>query len=379
LSYPFWLVHKGMRATRTAMSINELAHLQVTLTSEPRGFSRDWKSFLTQHGEWDQLHNLDEPLYCLPASAIYWLARVERGSSPVLNATSARAERQYAELCAQHNAVGSWQGRSIVYPYSRPPSNSVLQSLLSQSGWSNALKRQMQQGLKKIEPANLRLKGYVGWLLTEPAFLHAVSRLAESWRSLPVEQRPSFPLGRPLRLEVEPRDSSPAPTALATFGGAVRDFLDRWGLIQLTTWDLPDPQGPLVPSPLPANSPALPRHGIHIVLPLHYGLQGNDELQKQILEFQRQAARDLGLNETMAGLEHFNAYATMFDIIHLERTMLSRIGSRRPPRGFIGRVEQAVAAMLGGSLERVRKMRKAIARCRRGKRADVAWLRPRAR
>jgi hypothetical protein len=147
----------------------------------------------------------------------------------------------------------------------------------------------------------------------------------------------------------------------------------------MATWDLPEPQGPLLPNPLLPGAPALPAHGIHLVLPLHYPLQGDEDLLRQVYEFQRQAVRDLGLNESLAGLPHHKAYATMFQIIHLERTARSRLPGGRVFRGFVTHLEGALAGHLGCSIDQVQKYRKAISACRRGRRDRIAWLRPRHR
>jgi hypothetical protein len=114
------------------------------------------------------------------------------------------------------------------------------------------------------------------------------------------------------------------------------------------------------------------------VLPLHYPLQGDDNLLHQILDFQRQAARQLGLDESLAGLPHFQAYAGLFDVLHLERVIRSRFTGSRPA-GFVMALEQAIASALDCSLDSVQKSRKGISACLRGRRDRVAWLRPRNR
>ena len=123
----------------------------------------------------------------------------------------------------------------------------------------------------------------------------------------------------------------------------------------------------------------MPRHGVHLILPLHYPLQGDDGLLKQILGFQKQRAREQGLDESLAGLPHYRAYASMLDVLHLERVIRARCCAGRRPQGLVSRIEEAIAAVLDGSLAQVQKLRKAIAACQRGHRARVAWLRPRHR
>jgi hypothetical protein len=246
------------------------------------------------------------------------------------------------------------------------------------AGWSRQQQLQSRQLARAAEDAALRLKGYVGWLLTEPSFLDQTRLLAERWRALPEEQRPLFPLKQAaqpasalLGIEVTPEAD--------TFLGDVQTFLDRWGLTGLATWEMPEPQGPLLPSPVLPAALSLPRHGVHLVLPLHYPLQGDDGLLRQVFALQQQFAREQGLDDSLAGLPHYKSYAGMFDVLHLERTVRSRLGANHPPRGFVSRMEEAIADTLGSSLEQVRKFRKAITACRKGHRARVAWLRRRQR
>jgi hypothetical protein len=215
-----------------------------------------------------------------------------------------------------------------------------------------------------------RLKGYAGWLLTEPAFVEAVRQLENGWQALAPGDRPLFPLGRFLRLADPSAGVTPSVT-VAGYLGAVRAFLDRWGLTELSTWDLPNP--------LPPVAPAQPAHGIHLFLPLHYPLQGDDDLLRQILDFQRRDARELGDDESLAGLPHHKGYASLFDVLHLDRSIRARLLPGRPPPGRVAYLEEAVATGLGVSLAQVQKCRKAISACLRGQRARVAWLRPRSR
>jgi len=149
-------------------------------------------------------------------------------------------------------------------------------------------------------------------------------------------------------------------------------LLDRWGLASLPAWDLPDPQGPLLPSHLPDGAPARPAHGVWVYVPVHYPLQGDDELQRRVVEFQRQQARELNIDPSFAGNTHHETYDRMFQVIHLERAVRSRFA--HPPRGLASRIEDAVATALHLSVDRVRRLRKMIAQCRAGRRAAIREL-----
>jgi len=163
------------------------------------------------------------------------------------------------------------------------------------------------------------------------------------------------------------------PAGTSALAGHVRQFLDRWGLTRLITWELPDPQGPLLPNVLP-EGPARPAHGIHLFLPLHYPLQGDDDLLGRVREFQRQQANELGLPSGFAGIAHHAQYAQMFRLIHLDRAVRGRFHGR-PPRGIVSALEAAAASHLGIGAESVRRLWKWIRTCRRGGRRTIRQLR----
>ena len=235
----------------------------------------------------------------------------------------------------------------------------------------------IEQGLKRTNSTHDRLKGVAGWLLTEPMYLSEINALKVQWLSLPSTERPAFPLTRPIRMAVPHVELVEAGSDAASFAARLATFLDKWGVTRLATWDLPDPQGPIVPDLMPPNAQARPSHGIHLFVPLHYPLQGDDELVRKVQELQRQVARQLDVDDSMAGLPHYRAYAAMFDIIHLERTIRSRFPDDRRRAGLVEAIEFSAASVLNYSVDNIKKRRKAIAQCRRGGRSQIKWLQSR--
>jgi hypothetical protein len=350
--------------------------LSFKIPNPPRDWNEAWRSFRQAHPNWPPAGGA-APLYCLPEPAVRELARAVNKRPAILNKEGARAEREFSRLCIDHFAVGCWEGRPVGYHLQQvvaPPTTAELQG----TGWTPQQQTLALKLARGAVDACQRLKGYAGWLLTDPTFVQEAGALAARWHALPTAKRPTFPLGRTLL----PRARHLPPVALPAHRVLARDvntFLDRWGLTRLATWDLPEPQGPLLPNPLPPNSPALPTPGVHLILPLHYPLQGDDDLLRQVLDFQRQGVRALGLDESLAGLPHHKGYASLFEVLHLERSVLGRLPGRRVPHGFATHVQGALAAGLAVSLAQVQKCRKAISACLRGQRGHVAWLHPRAR
>ncbi len=174
----------------------------------------------------------------------------------------------------------------------------------------------------------MRLKGYAGWLLTEPTFLHDCRSLAQRWKDLPEADRPRFPLRRG-SFHSDLPERTPHDRLRGRRRRSRADFFhycDRWGLAGMASWDLPDPQGPLFPNLLPHGAPALPQRGLHLYLPIHYPLTGDDDLLARILQEQRCLADQLGLPRSAAGLPHHKAYATILEVLHWQRVIPDRFG-----------------------------------------------------
>jgi hypothetical protein len=291
----------------------------------------------------------------------------------ILDLAAKEAEQALTHLCRTACAVGFWNGQPVPYPYLTPPAELPVGAAISQLGWTPAQIAAAGQLESMATSIRRRLKGYAGWLLTEPAYGDDVRDLAAEWEQLPAGERPTFPLSRALPLQIAPAQAEPASPALTAFADKLRTFLDRWLLQGLATWDLPLPHGPLLPNDLPPGSPALPACGLHIFLPLHYRLQGDDGLHRQILQQQQQLVRKLGLDPSLAGLRHYRAYGQMLDVIHWEQALVRRYGRSRRPQNFMTQVEAALEKALRVRNERIKKLRKAIACCRRGQRSAVQW------
>jgi hypothetical protein len=126
---------------------------------------------------------------------------------------------------------------------------------------------------------------------------------------------------------------------------------------------------------LPANSPAIPRHGLHLVLPIHYPLTGNDDLLRRIRQEQIALARQNNLDVSLAGLPHHDVWAQMLEVEHLEQAIRSRYGQGRQRGGFVTAMESAIAAALNLQVDHIKRLRKGISACKRGQRSSVRWLR----
>lgn len=319
---------------------------------------------------WAERFAGDEPVYTIPLPAVEQLARSARvNEPPPFDAGAADAERAFSRLCAANHAVGFRSNVPVSFPL-LATERAELPPLAASLGWPADQLEAVRRALSRGDETRRRLRGVLGWLLTEPAFLAQVAEVRHLFEAIPPATRPLFPLARLLSV---PGTGSVA--GLRTFGEALAQLLDRWGLATLAAWNLPNPQGPLLPNYLPDGAPARPVHGVWVYVPVHYPLQGDDELQRQVVEFQRQQARELNVDPSFAGNTHHETYDRMFQVIHLERAVRSRFA--HPPRGLVARIEDAAATALHLSADRVRRLRKMIAQCQAGRRAAVRELRVR--
>ena len=316
-----------------------------------------------------------EPVYCLPAAMIEALRVVGPHQQFALTADQAEAEKALTESCGSAY-IGIWGRRWINSGcfIDKPP---ISPDALREIGFTAGQVLNADQALNRTDGISLKLRGYVGWLVTEPTFMANRDELRQRWESLPEEIRPLFPLqrtiARPSAGPVEEGvDRRPDDCRLQ-----LDEFLDRWGLTGLETWDLPCPQGPLLPAAMAATSPAMPHHGVHLVLPLHYPLTSDDELIRLIRTEQRRLASSNGLDSTLASLEHHEVYAQMISVQHLEHAVRSRYVGKQS--GFVGAIENAMAIALGLTTDYVQKLRRGISACRRGKRNSMKWLWPQIR
>jgi len=324
-------------------------------------------SFWNDHADWAQALPGAGPHYAIPAAAICGpqLKRIFGDRLEI--------ERKFTQVCDENRIVGVWGGHTVGYHHLTRPPLQLDPAWVALLGWTAQQVAMIQTAGGPADVASERLQGAVGWLLTEPAFLKELGNLRTEYEALPAAKRPNFPLGRVVVLDTSSVRKTKLPAATSAFAGKLQQFLDRWGLMQLATWDLPDPQGPLLPNLLP-EGPARPAHGIHIFVPLHYPMHGDDDLLGRVREFQKQQAATLGLPPGLGGIAHHAQYSQMFRLIHLDQAVRGRFQGRSP-RGFVSALEAAAYCYLGISEASIRRLWTWIRKCRNGDRQSIAQLR----
>jgi hypothetical protein len=352
--------------------------ITMTIQGDVQSCVTSLAAFRQKYAGWLASFECAGPVYRLPAKAIEGLKRPAAQKPPIMSDEDARVETAFSELCQKSKAIGVWNGH-FVCPTDWIRPDPLSEDMRRRLNWPQSRFLAAQSLAGKTDSIAVRLRGYVGWLVTEPAFISACDELASRWQALPADERP-YPIARSVRLSAPAQGAQRARRArraTESFQEDLNAFLDRWGLMSMLTWDLPVPQGPLLPAPVAADSPAMPKHGLHLVLPIHYPLTSTDDLLTQIRQQQVCLAREQGLDTSMAGLPHHEVYGQMLEVHLLELTIRSRYTKPGRLRGFVTVMERVIAETLKLSRDHVQRLRKAISACRADKRSSVRRLRPR--
>lgn len=343
--------------------------IALTRSTLPRGTTEALEELGDQYPEWVQALPSDEPIYAIPKESVMGPALQH-----VFTQKALEAERAFSKVCRENQILGVWGKKTVVYQLLTDQPLRLDDPWIQKHWPTTEHERAMiQSGIERAETPHDRLRGVVGWLLTEPAFLTDIHRIRTEYEALSLPDRPIFPLGRMLVLEGPGEPGAGLPKSTTEFALKLRKVLDRWGLVQLTTWELPSPQGPLLPNSLPATASYSPTHGVHLFVPVHYPIQGDDDLLHRVKEYQQRQAIELGVDSGFGGIAHHLQYAKMFRMIQLEWTVKSRFN--RPPRGLVSAIEEAATKCIGMSAESVRRLRMGISKCRDGGRGTIPWLR----
>jgi hypothetical protein len=165
--------------------------------------------------------------YALPVGLI---AAMQQEGQGFFTAGEIEAERQLAALCDRYNAVGIISRKAIPSSFLNPPPPvSITREQFQQHGWDQFgayedVIRQIEQADQRADPFRQQAAAYIGWLLTNPAFLREVRELRQT------EQLAALP------------PSAPSESL------AYANFCQRWQLSGMASWDLPVPQGPILTS-----------------------------------------------------------------------------------------------------------------------------------
>ncbi|MHB1427010.1 MAG: hypothetical protein ACYC3I_27965 [Gemmataceae bacterium] len=211
-----------------------------------------------------------------------------------------------------------------------------------------------------------RLLGYVGFLAFKEQFQAEKETLRARWLALP--DRPPFPIlanvhDKPA-IPILPGTLSPCDCLseeVSSFLDDLGRFQRKWQLMQMATWDLPMPQGPLASMPLGVAMNLLGPDQLVSTSPAFYDPPSSEDEREARRNQQRQAANMAGLsgNFPLAGLggrgNDASSEADAFRLWLIEKTVRTRYGF---PRGLTARLMVAFEDILSCGQDRIKQLRR---------------------
>lgn len=339
-----------------------------------REWSTGYRRFREKHEDWLENQG-NAPVYLLPREVINALAAGGFGREPLLGASGVEIEVEFMELCRgfDRSVVGAWNGRPIRFDLlaAGTATAAQFQEGIVQLKQQTAQKAGQQldkeaeaqsrieakQIADKVNETNHQILGYAGWLVCNPDFCKDRDRIKAAWSS--TKQPFDFPLTVG---ELYPQGSPPPQKDREQLVMDLRAFYTRWQLARLATWDLPEPQGPMM---APAGAaPLFPGGGVAIVLPTFFDIRNNQAFHNDVVDQQYRLARHLGqspphpltdISPTRMGKRKANPHEeseflpsqweTAFRLMFIERTLVSRYGQRR---GLVTRMTVGMERWLAG-------------------------------
>jgi hypothetical protein len=339
-----------------------------------------WSRFLTQYQPWWDRVGRDGPVYAPPDAvrdaltvSVPAVSGEHRQQKSLLTEAEAAAEKEFCTLCRKYLAdvVGVWDGRTVHYPPLVPPPPPVITPAQFQSLGSGldrslaGVNAELSEMMQRVDQARHQLLGYAGWLTLHPAFQAEKATLRAQYAAL--EVRPPWPL----RANTHDRQPVPIPSgeagtvtvlpdATARFLDSAGQFLRKWQLMQLVSWELPLPQGVLEHIPLGLMVELLGPDHLVQAFPTFGNVPSGTEVRESIERQQRLAAREAGTagGFSLAGISgragHASAYETAFGMWLVEQAAWARYGGRR---GLATRLTTAFEIMTGTGTDYVKELR----------------------
>ena len=362
-----------------AFGANESSSEEETIIEQipgMRSWRTRWAGFCSEHGQWWSHVGSNSPIYTIPQAVTDGLrhacpsAKLFRARKSLLSTQEGTAEHAFLAVCEGHapDVVGVWNGCPIHYaPFARAAIPQVPQEVMRKLKWDafgplDTFNASGPEAAKKSDVVRHQQVGYAGSLTFDRNYQAEKAALRERWASL------AQLLPWPLRANTHEQSPVPGaavaaalalPEEAARFVEGMGQFLRKWKLAQMVTWDLPLPQGPLAGVPLGLARHVLGPEQIVDAYPTYYDIPSNTPVREDIRDQQRLAAKRAGigtehpLTDISARKDRPSTPEAAFRMWFVERTVRHRYGARR---GLVARLDSAFAAIFGITIERVREL-----------------------
>ncbi|MHC4198781.1 MAG: hypothetical protein ACYSU0_02240 [Planctomycetota bacterium] len=330
-----------------------------------RPWEEEWAAFLAkpERQDWWVFHGQAGPLYVIPPDIVRYLARPFGKHDPILPQRDMQIETEFHELCRGFRAdiVGVWDGLNIPHPLlgQRRDLSQMFRDNPERwelLGWSEEHKAALRRGEfeERSDVVRRNLVRQAGRLISSKEFLNErddLRRIAEG-----LDLGLVFPLERKLTDVTNPDDGN-LREQVEQFHEEKLRFLNRWALMQLTTWDLPAPQGPLEEMPLSTlvtlfGSDAV----VSNVYPEYFTIPLSDQ-QERLGRIRFPGSKVEALGRAIEP-KRPDLYESAYKMWFCELALRQRFQDVCLPRGAVTHLCAAFAEMLEIQEERVTEIRK---------------------
>jgi len=354
-----------------------------------------WSSFVEEYPQWVERRTEDRPVYLIPVTILEHIARHRQKRKTLITRADLAAEKAFGALCGSFSptTVGVWDGRPLNYqlPLLRdaipfPLGCDIAQMFpdKSESLLTDTLEK-LQKNLAAIAHQQL---GYAGILMfggkygefrAEKRALHA------KWASLrgrygrepdghrranistnAVIESLRFPLTAaesnclPKIRETAKNERARVPADVVTFRECASQFMRKWRLSKLVTWDLFEPEGAAEDLPVEVALLVLGPKGKFTHRPHFCHVPSESDLREDVRAKQRRDAKEAGIpsppgTAIAARKGKPSKYECAYRLWAMESTVRSRYGS---PHGLTKYLTVAFQAMLGVTRDRINQIRR---------------------
>jgi hypothetical protein len=192
-----------------------------------------------------------------------------------------------------------------------------------------------------------------GRLLSRNDFLAERDAVRTRWLRIPLSESPHLPLQPPLQV---PRGIDRNEWRLSLvladqqqFWHEFRLFCDRWQISEMTTWDLPLPQGPRW-SGLTLGAGTEGKVELHT--PWHFPFQKSDNQGDVVLAMHAEQCRSHGVDDH----ESWETHEKLLHVAHWQTVCANRYPTEKKVKGFSEKMNYLLAEVLRCSEERAKKL-----------------------